>query len=1132
LLYFFLYFKIQTENFYCSVFELCDLWSDGTDVNDYAHLLRIFEAKHVEGVKAERQRLAALESASLESQNNLALEAARKAAVVARQAAMAAKSLALATTMKLKTVATVMKATLRMKKLKAADDNKSQKATMIATTRAVEMARQAAKRARQILKMVEKTLASFLRGLKKALDAAAEAALDAASTAEQAVKKMNALVLGSMLAHAANTAVVASKAATLMAGAAADVVCAAAYAAAARVALLAAFDAGRQAMDASRQAAETAERERLAILAAASARDAAEIASIAAAAAGAQASRLLGLVLQDTARVALDATTKAWEAVAVASAALNEAEEAIRGACAMAVQMAVHASVSAVGSVKKIEPYVASFAAVQAANKASLAAQIIGEKAIQCLTSAASAVAARVATEAAVVALESQQKALDCTEIFRQQAAEAANNAAQAALGAALAALECTEIFRRQAAEAASNAAQAALGAALAALECTAEFRQQAAEAASNATQAALGAALAALECTAEFRQQAAAASNAARVAMVAAIEAMIPTEQLDQVIASAAARMAVQMTMQATQNTMTVIEQLKVVEEEIAQLGTAAKEAAAVAAWIAAVAAWSANAEVLLTNVAQTLVSAQQQKTPLLLEGQWNAMFEVWVCNRLKLKPWKTSHGTCPSCSLRRMLVDWNCSQQKLDWPHHLVWLSECMCKPSQYIGTNLSEKGWGTKWTELSFAEWFALLRPFLKMDQQEEQQSSISGLLGEHGDTHPVARQNLAKRTWETPNERKTLSTVHFAEDDDATHRIVRQYYLVPVTKSGETLLKVKRLSVRLETIGHAFGGSCAAAPPPPFRLAVNADFAEVEKGKQIASDNEDLDAEEQDLLIVDVRLPAAQGVLVESYRDAAIAQNPPAGVVAAPSTLLEQILVERRKTRARDRELALQTVKQAPPLELEDSSAILTGGASATQALLGVLEKREKKTRKKRRRRIDHAAQQIPSKASLKLYTLPQLPHSAKGGGSSEKKRDTREAAVQNKDLAANYESLALGIITKVENTREAAVQNKDRAATYIDLASDIIARTAGGAAREKKAAARKSGIRTTLLYARQQAAKNESPLLSQTARPKHKVAGRPKGPLARALKPLAARSHGGSAALFVTELSAEWNLSPS
>jgi hypothetical protein len=43
-------------DFFNAMFELCDHWTDGTEIADYEHLLRQFEAVHLDAEKTEIAR--------------------------------------------------------------------------------------------------------------------------------------------------------------------------------------------------------------------------------------------------------------------------------------------------------------------------------------------------------------------------------------------------------------------------------------------------------------------------------------------------------------------------------------------------------------------------------------------------------------------------------------------------------------------------------------------------------------------------------------------------------------------------------------------------------------------------------------------------------------------------------------------------------------------------------------------------------------------------------------------------------------------------------------------------------------------------------------------------------------------
>ena len=78
-LYLLLLPSFRLADFFHSVFELCDLWADGTNFHDYQHLLRVFEAKHKEGVEQDQLQCLRKEELAAEAQNKAAFDAVQKA---------------------------------------------------------------------------------------------------------------------------------------------------------------------------------------------------------------------------------------------------------------------------------------------------------------------------------------------------------------------------------------------------------------------------------------------------------------------------------------------------------------------------------------------------------------------------------------------------------------------------------------------------------------------------------------------------------------------------------------------------------------------------------------------------------------------------------------------------------------------------------------------------------------------------------------------------------------------------------------------------------------------------------------------------------------------------------------------
>eukprot|EP00935_MAST-01C_sp_MAST-1C-sp1_P001737 g1737.t1 len=85
---------LNYQAFFLCVFELCDLWADGTDSSEYEHLFRRFEAAHIEAEKAELRRLAETAKLATDEQLERQLQAEREAVAIAKAAASAARIVA------------------------------------------------------------------------------------------------------------------------------------------------------------------------------------------------------------------------------------------------------------------------------------------------------------------------------------------------------------------------------------------------------------------------------------------------------------------------------------------------------------------------------------------------------------------------------------------------------------------------------------------------------------------------------------------------------------------------------------------------------------------------------------------------------------------------------------------------------------------------------------------------------------------------------------------------------------------------------------------------------------------------------------------------------------------------------
>jgi Ca2+-binding EF-hand superfamily protein len=799
---------MEFADFYNSVFELCDLWADGTNAHDYEHLIRVFEATHRSAEDEEIRRMEAAAQAEVDAEREAVLAMIQRAVHVAKAAAAAAKHASLASnkahaTGKQKLAFAARKAVLALHAFET-----GHALAQKAAEAAVEAAKKAAKTARKLAKSSMHWAALLAQQTEEARVNAMQAARDAAGAAAEAIVAMERKVAASLRRHAVRAAISAARNAASSAAVAqrkaASQALTVVLSNTARVAMMAAYRADAEATEAVQAAEEAEARAVLASAAAASAKESAAVAVHAAVVAEEAVGMAVGMlernasVAREAANMALAAAAASVQQAADAEYATDAAVRAIQQAAAQAAGVAMTAAISVgelaevaaaavMDAIRAIQTAAAEASAVAkaAANaagecaEAAAIAAVEAEQAIQITAATAASVAmaaaihaetraafaasflgvfnavatARVAATAALRASEAATACvainIACTEavIAAHDAAYAAEmcahealarlaawDAASAALGAAAAAEESLVEIMRLAADAARKAALAAMRAAQSAMDSTAELRRAAAAAASKATWIARKAAEAAAiyneaseKRIAEMNANAAAAaSNAARAATVAA--ACVEARADDAVVTAAAAKNAAMLASQEAAwvaqqasewvNTVLIGHDSTFAVAMKAMEGFFAAQAAAAAARVAAAAATCAKSHALLAKTAVAMAIEQVKGSQL--EELWNGMQQIWTANKVDNQRWKTAGHRCPSCALKRLLERGGLSPEvlALAWPAHLLWLSECMCDPSEYREKHsVDPKEWMKAWAGLSFAEFFSLLRPFLR-------------------------------------------------------------------------------------------------------------------------------------------------------------------------------------------------------------------------------------------------------------------------------------------------------------------------------------------------------------------------------------------------------------------------------
>jgi hypothetical protein len=725
---------MRFTDFYNSVFELCDLWADGTNAHDYEHLIRIFEATHKAGEEAELRRREEEAQAALTAARQAALEAVQRALYHAKMAASAAKRASKAAD----------KACAEgQKKFK----NAMRRAMLAgeAKRKAFEVSQRAADAARRAVEVMDSKIVETIQ--KHAVNAANGAAA-AAAAAERAVTN-TLIALAAVVAQAAAYAASTCSSKALKAAAEAEMKEFAA-------------DCAQEAAEMASNATAVADAAVQAManmlkMASAAAKGAASIA-IAAAAVSLQvamaaesfafeAANGLVTVLAKASAAALAAAVAARDFAAAAIAAANEAEGASKKAAGEAATMAIAAAAAAdkgaaaanegAAAAESAVKHAAADAATVAKSAALLAAEVAKAATSAVATARATLGAAASAVAAASAAATTAQNAAAAAAVWviNGVAAEIARNAAAAAKRAAIAASPTAAAAKK----AACDAAQAAMGAMFAAADCTAEIRCAATNAAHSASCAARGAAAAAAAAALSAALMFAAseanakslAANAARSAAREAIHAAFSSQKQAKLAMDTAAR-AKAMAQEASHDAAWIASQASLsIKRTLADNLSLCinppppphlcpTEVAAAAASIAA--RMAATAERVATAA---LKLALQRIKEAQLDAMWNAMQKIWILNKVELQRWQTSGNRCPSCALKRLLdgkgFDPTASAQI--WPEKLLWLSECMCDPKKYCGKyGLSAKEWAKAWAGLPFAEFFNLVRPLLYDSQTD--------------------------------------------------------------------------------------------------------------------------------------------------------------------------------------------------------------------------------------------------------------------------------------------------------------------------------------------------------------------------------------------------------------------------
>jgi hypothetical protein len=640
------------DDFYTSMFELCDTWIDGTDANAHNHLMRQFSSHHKQAELAELEKRAEAERIRLEEEaENLAAMIEMAVAVAQAAAASAATALLIG--------ATAMEEAARRAKREGIQSKLRWEAlqkTMKASKKAVEMAKAAAAAA----------AAAAVHGLKAGSRAskeqefalliikrAAEIALAAGCCAQIASTEADeAVIMAAAMASSWIAQEAASEAAEMAAAAASE---------AAGVAMLSAVAMALQAAAAAEvivgevDRAIADARERLAAIAAASSA-ASEMAAAAARVAEDVTARVEATMIWLAAAVARQAAAQSTMKAEVAEAAALELTRrfALATAAKAALAAAVEAMALAVAAAKATEAQkartaarkVAYAAAAQAvvflAKVAAKVAAVVGAKAVatmqQAQARAADAIAAMRARKAVAMAFLASAAittlVAEVEAIVNQAgkaAQEAALEAARNAMLAALAAVSTGEELERTmgaAKDAAGDAARVAMNAAGETMPIKADVEKAltlmasrlassvafaAGEAAQRAAQTAIDAAEA--ETKARLRAAAAkAAKEAAAAAMIAMARALEMAAEAE-VVAEAAAAEAVGAMKRAAADAAFIAVQAAT---EARNLAASAEEvacvlAAAVSARVALAAA--TKAELMAADAANTAAAAAEKK-------------------------------------------------------------------------------------------------------------------------------------------------------------------------------------------------------------------------------------------------------------------------------------------------------------------------------------------------------------------------------------------------------------------------------------------------------------------------------------------------------------------------------------
>jgi Ca2+-binding EF-hand superfamily protein len=283
--------SMRFEHFYKSVFELCDMWVDSTDANDYIFMLRKFEAHHKTAEQEEIARRAAASSNELElaeqAASEVTREAIKQAIKTAKSASAAAKMAAMSAAKIVKTALQKFKEASRRALLHAAEESAKKLAAEMAASAAsiakqarvaadeyeevaqraadeaamlfaaqaasgaaANSAREAAESIARVMHEVEDAVAEAVVKLaerRRALEQAAAAALGAAQEAEAMLEELGPIVAAAACGVAAAVAFVAVLGALAAAGKAEEDSEAVAAAAAAKRAAALAVEVAKEA---------------------------------------------------------------------------------------------------------------------------------------------------------------------------------------------------------------------------------------------------------------------------------------------------------------------------------------------------------------------------------------------------------------------------------------------------------------------------------------------------------------------------------------------------------------------------------------------------------------------------------------------------------------------------------------------------------------------------------------------------------------------------------------------------------------------------------------------------------------------------------------------------------------------